>query len=167
MSGVAKDVPFIVQLHKEVAHDITDGQPERLLGVTMDNTKANRNAIHRLEKLFPTWVNVGCQAHGLALLIKDLANANHSPWTAAVFAKASMMTLLIGGSERVRSLLNRMQMERYGKVRGCNSVCCTNSHLDALDTRTYHPPHRLHAAAGQRHCLSQPHTLGLTRVHCP
>ena len=63
----------MVEQHVELAMDVTSGNPERLVGVIMDNTKANLSALKQLQE---RWLCLGCFAHGLALLIKDLAGLN-------------------------------------------------------------------------------------------
>ena len=71
-AGVTKDAEWIANLHEEMMLDITGGDPYRLLGFLMDNTKANRAAMRRLEAMYPHLLNVGCQAHGMSLLVKDI-----------------------------------------------------------------------------------------------
>ena len=72
-SGVTKDAKWIQDLHEELAQELTGGNDELLLGFIMDNTKGNRKAMQELQKAHPLWVCIGCQAHGLSLLIKDVA----------------------------------------------------------------------------------------------
>lgn len=59
--------------------------------MVMDNTKANRAARKLLKQDFPYMVQLGCQAHGLSLFIKDLAKTKKTTWTSAATAKALMM----------------------------------------------------------------------------
>ncbi len=60
---------------------------------------------------------VGCSAHGLALLFKDLAKAQHCKWTAVVYATALMMSNAIGDSERMRALLHEHQLALHGRTK--------------------------------------------------
>lgn len=71
-AGVTKDAQWIADLHVQLAEDLLPGKATNLLGVIMDNTKANRNALGILKAKFPKWLTLGCAAHALALVIKDL-----------------------------------------------------------------------------------------------
>jgi hypothetical protein len=115
--GVTKDIPWIVELHNELADEVTDGNLRRLLGVVMDNTKANCGAMDQLQQQHPSWLVLGCQSHGFNLLIKDLANELKCPWSAKVFAQALTISNAIGDSEKIRDLVNKKQVEIWGKVR--------------------------------------------------
>ena len=53
-------------------------------GVILDNPKANRNALEELERRYPTWVCMGCQDHGLNLLMKDLMKRDKLPVMAPI-----------------------------------------------------------------------------------
>lgn len=118
-AGVSKDAEWITELHNNLADDITQGQPDRLLGVLLDNTKANRKALKELEEQHRTWLGLGCQAHALSLLLKDLANPSKAKWAASTFAAALHMSNTIGDSERVRALVQAKQVEFYGML--CHS----------------------------------------------
>ena len=72
-AGMCKDAKWVVEQHVELAMEVTSGNPERLVGVIMDNTKTNLSALKQLQE---RWLCLGCFAHGLALLIKDLAGLN-------------------------------------------------------------------------------------------
>lgn len=69
-----KDAATIAETHIKWAEQLTGGDMKKLLGIIMDNTKANRNAMVILEELQPYWLLLGCVAHGLNVLCKDLAN---------------------------------------------------------------------------------------------
>lgn len=114
--GVRKDADYIAQLHIDLAADTTGGAPDRLLGVLMDNTKANCKAMKLLEEQYPVWLCIGCQAHGLSLLIKDLANPKKAKWSAATFETGLLFSNTIGDSERVRALVQAKQRATDGKV---------------------------------------------------
>lgn len=58
----------------QLAIQATDGKPEDLAGVVVDNTKANRNAVVLLEERNPTWIALGCQAYALNWLFKEYAH---------------------------------------------------------------------------------------------
>ena len=85
---VKKDVDWVVSEHNRLALELTDNHPEKLAGVIMDNTKVNRLALERLEKEHPGWIGLGCQAHALQLVLKDLANPAKSPWCSHLFTAA-------------------------------------------------------------------------------
>jgi hypothetical protein len=42
VGGVVKNAQWLMEQHEEWAMQVTDNKPERLLGMVMDNTKANR-----------------------------------------------------------------------------------------------------------------------------
>jgi hypothetical protein len=52
---------------------------DRFIGTVMDNTSTNMAASKRLEALNPTWICLGCVAHALNLLFKDLAKVRQQP----------------------------------------------------------------------------------------
>jgi hypothetical protein len=119
-SGAVKNTQYIAGTLKDFAAELVgdSGSPnERVLGVCMDNTKANLAACRLLEQEYPCWVALGCQAHGLDLSLKDLSKEKHNTWTAGVISLALKASLVIGGSEHVRSALHKQQRELYGKVR--------------------------------------------------
>lgn len=120
---MTKDIPWIVDLHNDLAKELTDNQPRMLLGVVMDNTKANSGAMDKLQEEHPYWMVLGCQSHAFNLLIKDLANEQKSPWSAKVFAQALTISNVIGDSEKIRDLVGKKQLDAWGKV----SMCAYNS----------------------------------------
>jgi hypothetical protein len=84
----------------------------------MDNTKANRKSMAELEHEFPWMSNLGCSAHNLALLIKDLGNAgSRKTKVGAVLEKAKMMGNAIGDSEKMRALVQKHMKAEMGTVR--------------------------------------------------
>jgi hypothetical protein len=121
--GVTKDIPWIVDLHNDLANELTDNNPRKLLGAIMDNTKANCGAMDQLQEEHPYWVVLGCQSHAFNLLIKDLAKENKSPWSAKVFAQALTISNAIGDSEKIRDLVNKKQLELWDKV--SNGFVCS------------------------------------------
>jgi hypothetical protein len=76
--GVVKNAQWIFDQHVALAEELIGGKPELLIGFLMDNTKANRKAQDMLEEHEPRWLAIGCQAHGLLLLIKDLADPKNT-----------------------------------------------------------------------------------------
>ena len=72
LNTAGKDAKWVVE-HVELAMEVTSGNPERLVGVIMDNTKTNLSALKQQQE---RWLCLGCFAHRLALLIKDLAGLN-------------------------------------------------------------------------------------------
>jgi hypothetical protein len=60
----------LLQIHEEMAMEVTNGNLAAINGVVMDNPKANRKACLILEERHITWVCIGCQAHSLNLGIK-------------------------------------------------------------------------------------------------
>ena len=124
-AGVSKDAAWVVQLHEDMAAELTEGDMDRLLGVVLDNTATNVSALRTMEQLHPRWVGLGCQAHALALLIKDLAHVKNGSskfkWAATLFAQALDISNTIGGSERIRALVQSKQQELHGRVKAITS----------------------------------------------
>jgi hypothetical protein len=64
---------------------------------------------------------VGCQAHGLALLIKDLGGLLPKkpakvPWLSKTYAAAKMLSNAINDSEKMRHLVQCYQKAEYSKI---------------------------------------------------
>ena len=72
-AGMCKDAKWVVEQHVELPMEVTSDNPERLVGVIMDNTKTNLSAFKQLQE---RRLCLGCFAHRLALLIKALAGLN-------------------------------------------------------------------------------------------
>jgi hypothetical protein len=108
----------MLRTFNDLAAEITGQAPRRLLGVVMDNTKANNAAMAILQELHPYWLVFGCQGHALALILKDFANENKCPWSAKVFDRAINISNVIGDSEKIRSLVIEKQQQVYDKVGG-------------------------------------------------
>jgi hypothetical protein len=70
-SDMRKDGEGIAALLEAKAKEMTDGNPVRLAGWVLDNTKANWSAMQQLQGQYPEWVMRGCLAHGLSLAMKD------------------------------------------------------------------------------------------------
>lgn len=52
-TGVTKDGKWIAEQHYQIADKLTNGQPERLIGVVQDNTSANRKAMRLMAEKQP------------------------------------------------------------------------------------------------------------------
>lgn len=72
-SEMRKDGSSIAALLDEQATLMTGGDPSRLAGWLLDNTKANWTAMMLLQDKYPEWIMRGCLAHGLSLAMKDFA----------------------------------------------------------------------------------------------
>lgn len=107
-----------LDLHEKLAAEVTKNQLSKLLGVVMDNTKANRAAGVIMNERHPEWLVVGCYAHALSLLLKDFKEK--TKWGKKLFTTANQMVNTINDSELIRALINKHQMQQYGKVR---SLC--------------------------------------------
>jgi hypothetical protein len=123
-AGVKKDTKWIVDTHEQIAEQLTGGDDSKIYGFVMDNTKANRAAMQQLEKEHPQWLNIGCQAHNLSLLIKDFmkpASKYNSSLRGGcigeVLDNARQLVGAIGDNERLRAAIHEAQVETYGKVR--------------------------------------------------
>jgi hypothetical protein len=151
--GQIKDANYLVNLHDGLATEVTEGKPEELGGVLMDNTATNRLAMAQLELLHPQQLCMGCSAHALNLLFKDLAkqpaaigekrargrpsassNTTNtttkkdkpvSPAVAAIYEKARMISMVVGDSAPIRSLLHQKQMAAYGRIKVIHANCPT------------------------------------------
>jgi hypothetical protein len=70
-SWEVKDAKWIFDLHVKAILEQLAGRPEEdFLGLIIDNTKANRNALSLLQKRFPRAILLGCADHGLDLVLK-------------------------------------------------------------------------------------------------
>jgi hypothetical protein len=74
-SDVRKDAAGISELLSTMGAEIMGGEAQAsgFGGWTVDNTRTNMAALSRLKVSWPTWICVGCIAHGLSLAIKDFA----------------------------------------------------------------------------------------------
>jgi hypothetical protein len=80
-----------------------------------------------MKKDHPEWILLGCQAHALALLIKDLQGEKtvRLAWSKKVYASGLMMSNTINGCEPVKRALRELQKELYGRVKGIRTHCPT------------------------------------------
>jgi hypothetical protein len=122
-AGVKKDKKWIVETHEQIAAELTGGDDSKIYGFMMDNTKANRAAMQQMEDNHPQWLNIGCQAHNLSLLVKDfikpVSKYNSSPrggCIGEVLESARQLVGAIGDNERLRAAIHEAQVETYGKV---------------------------------------------------
>jgi hypothetical protein len=82
----------------------------------MDNTKANRAADALLDVEYPFLINIGCQAHGLSLLLKDMAK-NSSGLVGKTFERTATLVNSFNDGEKLRTLIHKKQEQIYGKVK--------------------------------------------------
>ncbi|KAJ9506944.1 hypothetical protein QJQ45_016537 [Haematococcus lacustris] len=76
VSGKRKDAGAIKELHMEVLQDLCKDlglASVECHGVIMDNTAANHSAMRMMQREMPTIVILGCSAHQMNLLCKDLS----------------------------------------------------------------------------------------------
>ena len=139
-SGEVKDAEWVAQKHIELAKQLTEGKPEKLLGFLMDNTSTNRKAMDIMSKEFPMWLLEGCVDHSLSLVVKDLAycksNEVKCQWTAQTYKKVRMISNVINDNCCVRDLLHTHQKELYGRVKAVATHCLTRFamlHITAKD----------------------------------
>lgn len=124
-SGKKKTGVAIKDMHLEMAQEVTQGDPAKILGVVMDNPKANRLALKLLQDAHPTWICLGCQAHALNLLCKDLITEKFCPGTSAVLITVLKISLVIGDAEVIRTALGEWQKDQYGKTKAIAAHCPT------------------------------------------
>jgi hypothetical protein len=117
--GFKKDAQWIADLHEQLAEDLLasvapedydaeslqQDMKEKILGVVLDNPRANRNALEMLEAKHSTWICIGCQAHALSLLIKDLGNPKKCPELAKLLEQVLGISRAVGDSSNVRAAL--------------------------------------------------------------
>jgi hypothetical protein len=117
--GFKKDATWIADLHERMAADLLKSiapeeystedldrdMAEKILGVVLDNPRANRNALEMLEARHTTWICLGCQAHALSLLVKDLANPDKCPELAKLLEQVLGISRILGDSSNIRGAL--------------------------------------------------------------
>lgn len=114
---MVKDADWIKGLHKAAVLKLSGGVPSRCRGLHMDGTAANRKAMAELELEFSHMVNLTCQGHCLNLAIKDLGNVGKRVTTVGELLQiCKELVGIIGENEKIRSLINRFQLEVLGKV---------------------------------------------------
>lgn len=81
---------------------------------------------------FPWMILLGCIAHALSLLMKDLCKEKSktkpmlSPWTAKVYAATLVISNTMANNELVRALVHKHMKEVYeGRIKGISSNCDT------------------------------------------
>ena len=130
--GVIKSSQWLADKHEEWLM-AEAGTEERVLGLIMDNTSANRKAMRILRERHPKWLTLGCSAHMLSLLFKDIVGGERvakgktpaCDWTARVYAAALAISNTFNGTEHVRALVREHQRELYGKERAISTHCGT------------------------------------------
>lgn len=85
-AGVIKSGEWTFNLHKDLITELEPDDPTRILGLVLDNAPSNKCGMDKLESEFPHLIIIGCQAHSLNLLIKDLIGGikESCPWSAKV-----------------------------------------------------------------------------------
>lgn len=112
-----KDVAWTVAAHEKLAKqavgDAADDEDwdQHITGVVMDNTATNRKAMDELVSKHPSWVAIGCVAHALNLLVKDLAYApseysmKEAAGPSSVLRVVQKCSLVLGDSAAIRRKL--------------------------------------------------------------
>lgn len=126
-SDIRKNKEGIAELLEETAVKIMGGEEKaaQFGGWTIDNTRTNKAAISILEDKRPDWINLGCVAHGTALAIKDFCKVVKTggrnsttfgcKWLKEVNDEANEAANFINDSGNAKSLLQRFQVEVYGR----------------------------------------------------
>lgn len=80
-----------------------------------------------LKEAHPRWLLLGCLAHALSLLIKDLGDQKQGKcgYVQKVYSAAASMSNLIGDADKVRASLHRHQQQRNGKASAIAVNCPT------------------------------------------
>ncbi|KAG2434867.1 hypothetical protein HXX76_007750 [Chlamydomonas incerta] len=115
-AGVTNNAAWLAETMMEKALEAVGGNASNVLGVLCDNTSANLNAMQMMEEENPGMVNLGCVAHALALLIKDLAKEKHASGVAKVLGNANDVANCINDSESLRAFLHQHQVEVMAKT---------------------------------------------------
>jgi hypothetical protein len=129
-SDVRKVAAGISELLSTTGAEIMGGEAQAsgFGGWTVDNTRTNMAALSRLEVSRPTWICVGCIAHGLSLAITDFAGQMKSTkgrgsqtfgcqWLADTNHAANANANYVQDSGSARALLHKQQQEIYGARR--------------------------------------------------
>jgi hypothetical protein len=124
--GECKNTQWVVDLHMNAKAEVEALYPNvKVAGFVMDNTKANTAAMNQMGAADPSLVNVGCVAHGLALLFKDLGKKNPQ-WIVKVYKKALDISNVVNGAQRLNQLLHDLQREaNIKKPKGLSHHCPT------------------------------------------
>jgi hypothetical protein len=83
-----------------------------------------RAALKLLRTEHPEWILLGCAAHALNLLIKDLGDPKRGAckWLTTVYATALMMSNTINNADKVRAALDYQQKKRGdGKIKSIST----------------------------------------------
>jgi hypothetical protein len=86
----------------------------RSLVVQLPSPAQCRAAMRIIKAEHPEWILLGCSAHALNLLIKDLADSKRGAckWLVKVYETAIMMSNTINNSDKVRAALDYQQKKR-------------------------------------------------------
>lgn len=70
-----------------------------------------------MEEARPSIIAMGCQSHGMALLIKDLSQPAKCKWAADTYSVALKISNLLDDSCKIKLLVKGKMVERFGQVR--------------------------------------------------
>jgi len=79
--GQVKDGEWVFQMHKALIMELEPVDQRRILGLVLDNAPSNKCGMDKLQEEFPWLILIGCLAHSLHLLIKDLIGTDKSDGT--------------------------------------------------------------------------------------
>jgi hypothetical protein len=91
----------------------------------------HRAALKLLKSKHPQWILLGCQAHALSLLIKDLCRTKEGgkrsdcEWGVSVADAGLHMSNMLSDSDKVRSALTKHQEARGGTSKAIRTHCPT------------------------------------------
>jgi hypothetical protein len=109
--GECKNTQWVVDLHMKAKSEVEALYPHvKVGGFVMDNTKANTAAMKQMGESDHGLVNVGCVAHALALLFKDVGKKNPQ-WIVNVYKKCLDISNVVNGAQRLNQLLHDLQHE--------------------------------------------------------
>jgi hypothetical protein len=124
-----KNAEGIAEILEGMARKMTSGNPDKLVGWVMNNTKANWAAMRMLQEKFPVWIMRGCLAHGLNALMKDICrfkkgqgakakdNTWGLQWADTVVMLCNKISNFIQDSTTAEGMVHEAQEAIYGKRR--------------------------------------------------
>jgi hypothetical protein len=121
-----KKLSCLKRLH-QVASKISAGRPGSFAGWVIDNTRANMAAVNILDSTQPSWINLGCVAHGTHSAMKDFAEHKKTrgryasefgvQWIQDVVKDCCSIANYIQDSGPAKTLLHSHQTSIYGVKR--------------------------------------------------
>jgi hypothetical protein len=104
--GECKNTQWVVDLHMKAKSEVEALYPHvKVGGFVMDNTKANTAAMKQMGEADHGLVNVGCVAHALALLFKDVGKKSPQ-WILNVYKKCLDISNVVNGAQHLNQLLH-------------------------------------------------------------